>query len=312
MHESQQNRYPDEPRLIDIFSILWKKKVFILSSVFLAIVVVTIISLFLPNIYKSEAILSPANDNGSSLGMLGQYSTMASLAGISLPNEPIDKSLEAIERIKSFEFFSNHFLPNILLEDLMAVKAWDPTSNKLTYKKKYFDSGKWVRKFKYPQTAIPSHQEGYKVYREIMLINQNKQSGFVTISVKHQSRFIAEEWNNIIIKEINKSMRDEDKQKAIKSLDFLNNRSLEVNYEEIRDAIFALQQEQIKSLMMIESNENYIFNIIDPPIAPELKSEPNRPLIIILGAILAFFVSTMFILISGYIKINLSNSAKSI
>ena len=34
MDESQKNRYPDEPKLIDIFSILWKKKFLYLVQYF--------------------------------------------------------------------------------------------------------------------------------------------------------------------------------------------------------------------------------------------------------------------------------------
>ena len=38
--------------------------------------------------------------------------------------------------------------------------------------------------------------------------------------------------------------------------------------------------------MLAAASEEYVFQIIDPPVAPELKSEPSRALICILGVLL--------------------------
>ena len=103
--------------------------------------------------YISETLLTPAENNQSSMGGLGEYASVASLAGISLPSSSGDKSLEAIERIKSYDFFKEHILKSILLEDLLAVKNWDQESNKITYDQKLFNTttNQWVRKVSFPK-----------------------------------------------------------------------------------------------------------------------------------------------------------------
>ena len=81
---------------------------------------------------------------------------MASLAGISLDSKSGSKDQEAIARIKSFEFFSNNFLPNMKLENLMAVKKWNQASNTLTYYAGDFnsESRQWLRKASEIQYSI--------------------------------------------------------------------------------------------------------------------------------------------------------------
>ena len=97
-------------------------------------------------------------------------------------------------------------------------------------------------------------------------------------------------------------MRNEEKAAALKSVDFLNEQMQQVNYQEIRQAIASLQENQLKSLMLIESNEDYIFKILYPAIVPEKKSEPKRSLIVIIATILGFFISLIFALGSHFLS----------
>ena len=236
--------------------------------------------------------------------MLGQYSGMASLAGISLPSESGSKAQEAIARIKSFEFFSNSFLPHIKLENLMAVKKWNQASNTLTYDASAFnsESRQWVRKVSPPKSSIPSSQEAYEKYQEIMSISEDKKTSFITLSVEHESPFIAQQWVEIIMDQIDQVMRDQDRQTALKSIEYLNSLAPTVNYEEIKQALASLQQEQMKRLMMVEANENYIFKVLDSPIVPEMKVKPKRSLIVILGTMLGMMLSVLGVLVLHYTR----------
>jgi len=238
-------------------------------------------------------------------GMLGQYSGMASLAGISLPSESGSKAQEAIARIQSFEFFSNSFLPHIKLENLMAIKKWNQASNTLTYDASAFnsESGQWVRKVKPPTSTIPSSQEAYKKqYQQIMSVSEDKKTSFVTLSVQHKSPVIAQQWVKIMMDQIDQVMRDQDRQTALQSIAYLNSLAPTVNYEEISKALASLQQEQMKRLMMVEANENYIFKVLDSPIVPEMEVKPKRSLIVILGTMLGMMLSVLGVLVLHYTR----------
>lgn len=280
--------------LIDLFFNKWK----FISAITLFFAVISVVyAISLPNIYTSKALLSKTNNDQSAMGMLSQFSGMASLAGISLPTDSGDRSIEAIEKVRSFEFFNNNFLPNINLHDLLAVDDWDHETNTLIYDEKSYDSKKnqWIREVSYPKKTIPSAQEAYKTYKVIMNISQDVKTSFINLTVEHHSPYIAKEWADMIISEINNNMREKDKIAALKSIDFLNNQLPSVNYAEIREAISKLQQEQMKQLMLIESNEDYILTVLDSPYASELKSSPNRALICMLITIFGFMASLLIV-----------------
>tara|TARA_A100001388_G_scaffold254478_1_gene218237 strand:+ start:1323 stop:2228 length:906 start_codon:yes stop_codon:yes gene_type:complete len=285
--------------LKDFMLTLWDKKLFIFIVSLSFAIFSVFFALSIPNKYASSALLIPNQSDVSNAGMLNQLSGMASLAGITLPTESNDRSTEAIEKIKSFEFFDKHFLSNISLENLMAVRDWEYDTNTIIYDENIFNSskGEWIREVSYPKKTIPSAQEAFKTYNTILNISQDTKTSFVYLTVKHHSPFIAQKWAEIIISEINNSMRISDKDKALKSIEFLNNQLPRVNYEEIRVSIAKLQEEQMKSLMLIESNDDYVFQTLDSPIVPEIKSSPNRALICFLITLFGFIFSLLIIVI---------------
>ena len=299
----QFNNYDDDIDLSEVFNVLWDKIFYVGAITSIFSLVSIIVALMMPNIYQSKATLMAVEQSGMS-GMVGKYSGMASLAGISLESKSDSKDQEAIARIKSFEFFSNNFLPNIKLENLMAVKKWTQASNTLTYDKSDFnsESRQWVRKAKPPRSKIPTSQEAFEEFIEIMSVSKDKKTLLVTLSVKHKSPFIAQQWVEIMIEQIDQVMRDQDRRTATKSIEYLNSIAPTVNYEDIKKALSALQQEQMKRLMMVEANDNYIFKVLDPPIAPELKSQPKRALIVILGTILGMVLSALGVLVFNYTR----------
>jgi LPS O-antigen subunit length determinant protein (WzzB/FepE family) len=292
--------------LKELFSILWKRKTLIFSiSIFFAFFSV-LYALFLPNIYQSSALLAPATANDKLSTQLSSYSSIAGLAGINIPSGEVSKSQEAVQRIRSLEFFSKFFLPNINLENLLAVEEWIPEANIIKYDEKKFNSKskKWTRKVDYPYSIIPSNQEAYKKYLEIINITEDKKTAFVTISVKHKSPVIAKNWVDLIIKNINDSMRDEDKEIAQNSINYLDKFSQTTNVKSIKDSITNLLESQLQTLMLTSSNDDYIYKIIDSPVIPELKTEPSRSVISILGT----FIGLIFgILVSLFVHVR-SNS----
>ena len=96
------NNYDDEIYLRELFHVLWDKIFYIgaITSIFSLISI--IYALMLPNIYQSQAVMMPIEAKQGMSWMLGQYSGIASLAGISLPSESGSKAQEAIARIQSF------------------------------------------------------------------------------------------------------------------------------------------------------------------------------------------------------------------
>ena len=176
----------DEINFQEIYSIIIEGRKTIFSIAALVLIVAILFSFLLPNVYQSNALLSPSNaGNGISSALKG-YSGLAGLAGIGLPNEDDDNnSIKAIEKLNSLSFFENNILPEIFLPDLMALKSWDYKINKLVYDDSLYDitSNTWIRDYSYPSKQIPSAQESFEVFQDDHLsISEDTKTGFVTVS----------------------------------------------------------------------------------------------------------------------------------
>ena len=289
---------------------IWKQKVLLFSIMILSFLSSIVFSLLIPNTYTSSTLLAPSTQEDSLSSKLSQYSGIVGLAGINLPSEGNTKSQEAIERIFSFDFFKRYFLPNIKLENLMAVTECDPIKNELKDDDNLYDikTKSWVRNVPKTKKIIPSEQEAYEeVYIDLIQLNVDKNSGFVTISIKHESPFIAKKWVEIIVYNINESMREIDKVNAQNSITFLNELANSMNFQSIKEAILNLQETQMQTLMFASSNQSYIFKTIDPPIAPETKSGPHRILIWISGVLIGVIIGILIIAYRHFFNIQKIN-----
>jgi len=286
------NKEEDEFNIKELYLLIWFKKFFILKVIGISTLLSIVLALLIQNTYTSKALLAPANLDESLSSKLGEFSSLSSLSGIGLPGEIADPTIEAVERIKSYDFFENYFLPRIELQNLFAVKKWHHEDNSLQYDNNIYNKelNKWVRKVRFPQKVIPSPQESYEVFIDILKVSQDRKTSFVSISIDHKSPYIAKKWLDIIVNNINESMREEDKAIASNAIIFLNESSLTTNNNQLKEAIATLLEDQMQDLMLASAHKDYIFKTIDSPLAPEEKSSPNRILIILFG----IFFGTIF------------------
>tara|TARA_B110000908_G_C10200377_1_gene425034 strand:+ start:39 stop:986 length:948 start_codon:yes stop_codon:yes gene_type:complete len=308
MQESHSHKHPnnfnDEIDLRELFYVALHGKWIIVSATAFVSIIGVIYSLLLPNIYESKALLVPVTPSSSMSSALQGYGGLASLAGLSLPSDGGDSnSLKAIQKLSSLSFFENNILKNIFLPDLMAVKSWDFETNTLSYDENIYknNSNTWVRDYSYPQKKIPSAQESFEVFTTQHLgLSEDKKTGFITLSIKHQSPFVAKQWTELVINQVNNFYRQKDKSESEKAIFYLNQQILMTSLSEIKQVIAELMQEETQKLTLIEANQFYVFDYIDPPAVMEQKSEPKRALIITLSAILGGMLSIVLVLIKHY------------
>ena len=72
-------------------------------------------------------------------------------------------------------------------------------------------------------------------------------------------------------------------------------------FSEIKKVLAELLQEETKKLTLIEANQSYVFDYIDPPAVMEKKSEPTRSTICILSALLGGIFSIFLVLVRYYV-----------
>jgi LPS O-antigen subunit length determinant protein (WzzB/FepE family) len=298
------NNHDDEIDLRELYNVLLQGKWIIISITTFISIIAVIYSLLLPNIYQSRALLAPVYSSSVN-GSLGGYSGLVGLAGINLPSgSDQDNSFKAIQKISSLSFFEDNILENIYLPDLMAIKSWNPDTNTMIYDEDIYNSktNTWIKDDSGEQQLIPSAQSSFGVFiGNHLSLTQDKKSGFLTLLIKHQSPFIAKQWAELVVNEINNFYRKKDKSESEKAASYLNQQILTTDLSEIKQVLAQLLQEETKKLALIEANQYYVFEYIDPPAIMERKSEPRRALICILSALLSGILSVVLVLTRHYV-----------
>jgi uncharacterized protein involved in exopolysaccharide biosynthesis len=299
LHNNEE--FDGEIDFIELVSILWLNKKFIVIFTTFAAVTSVFYSLSLTNIYNVKTLLTPTTSSGSSL--ISQYSGLASMAGVNLPNAGSENKLDvALNLIKSKKLLDRLSVYESFLPDLMAVKSWNLQTNIITYDQALYDNknNKWVRKVSLPFKQIPSSQESLQIFSALVSISQDNKTQLVTLNVDHLSPVVAHQWSLWIVKEINDILANMEISNSQARIDYLNNQIKITPYSELRTMFYELIQESTKSMMLAAVNPEYVLTTIDPPVIPEVKSKPNRALICISGTILGAMLSLLIILVRKY------------
>ena len=122
----------DEINLYELFKTFWDSKWLISSITIASCIFIVLYSLSIPNIYRSSALVMPAQSQGSSMsGSLSGLGGLASMAGISIPSGNSNNKEEAIAVLTSHQFLEDFIVNNDILLPLMASKGWDAKKNEL-------------------------------------------------------------------------------------------------------------------------------------------------------------------------------------
>ncbi len=302
--------YPPQPAAIDsdeidlreLFAAIWKGKWIIIATTFVFAVASVIYALSLPNIYKADALLAPAeSSNGGGLSkMAGQLGGLAALAGVNLGGGESSQTDLAVQVMKSRQFVDSFINKHDLLVPLMAAKEWDLANNRLIIDDELYEqsTGEWLREPEGLRGAKPTAQEAFEVFnKEVLNVNQDKESGLYTVSVKHYSPYVAQQWVNWLIEDINKVMRERTISESSQNLDYLNTQLQKTAVADMQSTFYSLIEEQTKSLMLAEVQEEFVFKVVDPAVVPELKDSPKRALICVLGIMLGGMLGVAIVLV---------------
>lgn len=304
METKPLNFEDDQIDFVQLFQVLWKQKWLVITITSLFAFGSIIYSISLPNIYKSSALLSPVVNQNSFNQSMKNVGGIASLAGINFQSQTGDSNtVKAIQKLRTLSFFEENILPNIFLPNLLAVESWNSGTNNISYNNNLYNetSKTWTREVQYSKTQTPSAQEAFAVFvNEHLSLSNDLETGFVTISIKHKSPFVAKAWVELVVKEINSFFRIKDEAETKAALNFLNVQISQTTLTEIKQVIAQLLQQKTQRLTLIEVSDFYIFEYIDPPAVMERKSEPRRSLICIIGSFIGAILSIIVVLIRHY------------
>jgi uncharacterized protein involved in exopolysaccharide biosynthesis len=237
--------------------------------------------------------------------LMQQYGGLASLAGVSLPGgEDGSRAQLGMQLMKSRAFIGDFVERRDILPELMAVELWDAGSGDIIFDPEAYDSASktWVRDVEPPKLAKPSAQEAHKAFAQVLGVSEDKQTGYVTVSIDHESPVVAAQWVNWLVEDVNAAVKGQDVAEAEKSIEYLREQVTNTSLADLQAVFFDLIQSQTETVMLAEVRQEYVFKTIDPAVAPEEKSKPSRALICVLGTLLGGMLAVVIVLIRHYAR----------
>lgn len=293
----------DEIDLVEILGVLWRGKWLIVLFLCLSAAVGFGVAVNTPNQYTADTLIAPAEENsgGGLAGMAGQLGGLASLAGVNLSGTGTDKTALAIEVLTSRQFITDFIGRREILVPLMAAKGVDPDSGELIIDSEIYD----IRSLEWGTASSvfsspPSSQKAYREFMRRLAVSRDKKNDFITISFEFYSPIIARQWVQWIVEDINEEIKVRDVVSAKKSLSYLEAQLNNTSIAEMKMVFYELIEEQSKTIMFAEIRDEYVFRTIDEPVVPELKSGPNRMLIMAISILLGGISGVGVLLVRWY------------
>ena len=307
MQNDVQNdsQYDDEIDLRELFGVLWAGKVKIIAITAMFAVASVIYALSVPNQYKATALLAPAQSDGGGLsGALGQLGGLASLAGVSLGGGESGEAQIAQEIMKSWSYIEGFIADNNIAVEVYAAEGWNKGSNTLEINNDAYDVGtsKWLLEDESGAIGAPSSWQLFESFSEMLSVSEDKMSGLVSVSIEYYSPQIAKQWVDMYIESINRFMQQRQIDKVTRNINYLQEQIEKTAIAEMQEVFYTIIEEQTKNKMLAEASPDYVFVAVGPSMVPELKSQPKRALICILGTLLGGMLSVLMVLIMHYTK----------
>ena len=300
-------------KLLDVIQLIrftFKNKFKFLILWFVVLTVCLIYGASMPDIYKAEATLMPAESGSQNGGMIGgQLSGLASLAGVSFGQDQMLKSVMALEVLRSKNFLMGVIKKNSWEVNILAVEGWDIKEDRLIINSSVYDesSQKWLKYKSVNKVDEPSLQLAYQRLVELMAVSFDKKTNLIKVGIEYYSPFIAKEWVDVLVKEINYEIKIRDQKDAVKSIEYLKNELSNTALSEMKEVFYQLIEEQTKIIMFAEVRDEYVFKTIDSAIVPEFKLKPKKVIVLFAGLMMSV-MSTLVVIFSFYIFFNVKNN----
>lgn len=277
----------------ELASVVGRHKWLICAVTLVFAVASVALALHLPNEYTATVILRPANNTGGSeLGNLaGKFGGIAALAGMNLKGSSNSEKPEQAIALLRTQGFLDHFIKKYnLAVPIYASDGWDSYSNRLQINTELYNvkTGEWIKRFKSPLGPVsgPTESDLYHAFSKRIQASEDKDTGLVTLKVEFYSPYVAKQWADELVNELNRVFELQDRVEASKSIEYLNNQLQRTQVADMRTYLYLLLEEQLKKLMLTKVSNGYVFETLSPAFVPDQKSGPHRLVIAALGTIL--------------------------
>lgn len=291
------NFQSSEITFLKLIFYLWKRKIFIIAFTIIFGVIGLIISFKTTETYKADSTLIPAERYSTTMAGNQGVSTLGSIIGLTNVASEMDYVVLGIETLKSRIFIKKFLKTNNFEQYYSPIYTYDLASNKFEFDDDIYDvkNQDWTENAK-QNKLVPSDSEIYDNFMRRTIFSRDLATNSLKLSTIHESPYLAKEVNYLLIRALNKSISDFDKEIATNSMSFIENMIAKTEGSELRQMLYSMYVKELEKEMFTEINKEYVFRTLDPPIIPLNKYRPSRLQYLIISLMLGFFLSSFVIL----------------
>lgn len=259
---------PSEVRLIDLWRTMWSRRWLIAACTAAFIVLSVVAALLIPPVFRSSVLVAPVTDHadeGGLASLAGDMGGLAALAGIAL--HPSNSTAEFVATLKS-RAFTEQFIEEHGLMPLLFADLWNGQT----------------QQWRGAADEIPTPWDAYDLFDDVRVVDEDVQTGLVTVSVDWPDAQLAARWVNWLIEDVNRTLRTKAIDESRRNLEFLRKQIDASTAVELRSVLYMLVETEMKNAMLANGKVEYAFKVIDPAVVAEKRHSPNRLLIVLLGS----------------------------
>lgn len=237
--------------------------------------------------YRAEVVLIPVSMNAKQglAGQLGQFSGLASLAGITLGGDT--ERAEALAVLQSREL-TRSFIEEFNLLPVLFASKWDARHGKW----RADDPEDW-----------PDIRDGIRYFeRGVRHIQDDKKAGVVTLSVEWKDARMAADWANALAERANDRMRQRALRDAQTNVDYLRSELAATNVVTLQSSISRLLEHEMEKLMLARGSTEFAFRLVDRATPPKWRSWPKRAQTVLLSIVLGMIVSVAAVIVRHFAR----------
>ena len=270
----------DEIDLYELFSVLWRRKSFVLGVIFGGTLLAVVYVLVVPKVYRAKAVLMPIEKTGTprlpaSLAFLGAELGLGGGTGASA-----SQILALLESDR---------LRRILIERYDLIQVLFPETD----------------------NHSPDINDALESLRGIYSVSQDRKLGTITITADFRDPEKAAWLLEILISTLREILVDEQIELAEKTIALLE-RELEGTEDPLlKKKLYELMAQNIESMVNAKVSRNFIFKVIDPPQIPDKHYKPKRRLIVAVAGISSLFLGIFLAFFAEYVHNVRQRSSKA-
>ncbi|RMG58729.1 MAG: hypothetical protein D6713_07055 [Deltaproteobacteria bacterium] len=277
----------DEIDLFELFSILWRKKWFIGGVSLGAGIVALVITFFLPNIYRAEAVIKPVQQETEKASLASRLGGI--VPGLELGVGGTVEDLEVLLKSKELtvRVFNKYDLYRKVFDD-----QFDPETGEFVPKRSLLSllSGE--------EPKPPGEWDAIRAAEDMLRVRADIKKGVVKISFESKDPELSARVVHYYLEEAKTRLQEEALRRATKNKEFIEEQLKIATDPLIKERLYFLYGREVEKEMMAKNREQFAFTIVDPPKVPDRKVKPRRGLTAVLTTISVGFLLSFVVLVA--------------